>query len=648
MPAAAPAASFSRSALATLSPADANGRGAVSGSASSKRYAAAIALGSQIGSSELSDDSELCWADEASVGDRATALRRADLRIGVRYYGMQPRGCRVVRISATEFETSSPSPASFRKPGKCGSPSPPLPAKPPRGWRRVEMPSKGVKVPWVSFNRCQARESGCTSQVLTSAVEVSTEDATLQDLQLKLVQKDKFIEDLSAELVSHRHTVSELKGLIAELRTCVDNQTDAQESPRTQDREHDESSAASSPVASPLRLEDNLDLVSSLHDAAAPNASSATTSSTATPLESQHKQVLSLEAILRGQLAAATDEIKHLQDDLAEERQRRGSHDSSAATNAFLTLQRIQPFMTDAAAAQASQETQTDEDRCGESISDGPSRLHTLDEATFSSIEALTPSRAGIAHNRACASARCHMLCPLDESQQNTKQPIAAAQEKPSKLQFENGQPVKVRSKTYIWRDAVIVDSNEARRVVLVHYSGFDRQFDEWISEHDCSERVLSSVDWQRCQTQFWLRCSQLLELTMCAGTEHLLAAVECTAQLPVVCPLTGLDVGCRVPACLYITQSYVCLFLHGSAGLVVPFSKIQSIEAHRIEAAVIGGSREMELENAIKIGKTARESFLQHGMKSDSNLFGDQNSLQTIGALRITVLIAGEEKPDG
>ncbi len=56
--------------------------------------------------------------------------------------------------------------------------------------------------------------------------------------------------------------------------------------------------------------------------------------------------------------------------------------------------------------------------------------------------------------------------------------------------QVVKGQPVAVLSQTGNWRDCRVVERDELRGAVKVHYEGFDPQWDEWLGPADCERRM--------------------------------------------------------------------------------------------------------------------------------------------------------------
>ena len=365
----------------------------------------------------------LCWAHEADVGDAARALRRVDLKVGVRYFG--PLGSRVVRVSESNFHVepmvepgSPPAPDPLAGGGTpapwfCAGPSSEAEAVPSRRWRRVELPAKGVKVPWVFSKRPPAR--GATAAAARPAVLTE--------------EKDEAIRALSADLGTQTQAVAELEAVVSALRDNIDRLTS----------EH--RAVKASPVSSPARP-----------DIAAGG--------------SPQQRVAALESMLREQLEAATGEILQLQDDLAQERQRQGSSDSNAAIQALQALQRLPPD-TPAGTASTTAGTQTEGgggggggggNRGGEAgRSSAPAVLGTLPPSEKLSPAAAAAAAAAAAHFPACAPTQCHhQLCPAATECGECSSASAVSGGLLSSF-FSCGQPVKVRSKTWIWRDAVVV-----------------------------------------------------------------------------------------------------------------------------------------------------------------------------------------------
>lgn len=56
--------------------------------------------------------------------------------------------------------------------------------------------------------------------------------------------------------------------------------------------------------------------------------------------------------------------------------------------------------------------------------------------------------------------------------------------------QVVKGQPVSVLSQTGNWRDCRVVERDELRGAVKVHYEGFDHVWDEWLGPADCEKRM--------------------------------------------------------------------------------------------------------------------------------------------------------------
>ncbi len=56
--------------------------------------------------------------------------------------------------------------------------------------------------------------------------------------------------------------------------------------------------------------------------------------------------------------------------------------------------------------------------------------------------------------------------------------------------QVVKGQPVAVLSQTGNWRDCRVVERDELRGRVKVHYEGFDPMWDEWLEPADCEKRM--------------------------------------------------------------------------------------------------------------------------------------------------------------
>ena len=56
--------------------------------------------------------------------------------------------------------------------------------------------------------------------------------------------------------------------------------------------------------------------------------------------------------------------------------------------------------------------------------------------------------------------------------------------------QVVKGQPVTVLTQTGVWRDCRVVEREELRGAVKVHYEGFDPTWDEWLLPAECEERM--------------------------------------------------------------------------------------------------------------------------------------------------------------